>query len=760
MKLANVRLVLGREVRDQLRDRRTLFMIFVLPLLLYPILGMGFFQMAQFMREKPSRVLVVGVRDLDRFPQLFENAQFDPSLFGSADQWKLLEVTFAPTEPRPGWPEPADTRDAAWRAVESGQYDAALFFPPDFAQRLDAFREALRDRQSPLPEDAGAGSTAHADGMLELAVPSPEIVYSTAVETSQIAYARLSEALRGWADRVGADNLAVGGLPPTAARPFSFQSADVAYETPQHGAARWAKILPVMLVLWAMTGAFYPAVDLCAGEKERGTLETLLCSPALRSEIVVGKLVTIMLFSAATAVLNLLSIGLTGAIVLGQLDGFGAPPALAIVWLGVALLPVAALFSALCLALAAFARSTKEGQYYLMPLMLVTMPLSVLPMAPGVELNLGNALIPVTGIVLLLRTMLEGQYWQAVQFAPPVIAVTLICCLLAIRWAVDQFNSEGVLFRESERFDVVGWLRRLVRDRQPTPTAAAAVACGVLILLARFFLGAALETPGEFGAFVRSVILTQVVIIAGPALLLTLLLTSSPSRTLLLQRPATWWTIPAAALLALLLHPAMNVLQRVVVQLYPVSEKMKDALVPVERMFAEAPFWPLVLVIAVLPAVCEELSFRGFMLSGFLRAGGKWRAIAFTSVFFGLAHGVLQQSLIACLVGVVIGYVAVQSGSLLPAVVYHLFNNAFALAGSRITPDTLDRFPALAAMLSGNPGSGYTFHWQIVVGGIFAAVLLLGWFARLPNPKSLDDELRDALSRRLDEEEGWKHSAA
>ena len=76
------------------------------------------------------------------------------------------------------------------------------------------------------------------------------------------------------------------------------------------------------------------------------------------------------------------------------MPGIGLPPLLAMVWLSLALVPMSALFSALCLALAAFARSTKEGQYYLMPLLLVTMPLAVLPMTPGVELNLGNSLIP------------------------------------------------------------------------------------------------------------------------------------------------------------------------------------------------------------------------------------------------------------------------------------------------------------------------------------------------------------------------------
>ena len=82
----------------------------------------------------------------------------------------------------------------------------------------------------------------------------------------------------------------------------------------------WAKIVPFVLFIWALTGAFYPAVDLCAGEKERGTLETLLSSPALRSEIVWGKLLTVMTFSIATALLNLTSLGITAQYVINQLQ--------------------------------------------------------------------------------------------------------------------------------------------------------------------------------------------------------------------------------------------------------------------------------------------------------------------------------------------------------------------------------------------------------------------------------------------------------
>src|SRR6185295_18362303 len=136
---------------------------------------------------------------------------------------------------------------------------------------------------------------------------------------------------------------------------------DVA-EKEQRSAAMWSKILPFELLIWALTGAFYPAVDLCAGEKERGTLETLLSSPAERIEIVCGKLLTVMLFSMATAILNLVSMVVIGTLMISHFVDLGPPPLASVMWLLIALVPVAALFSALCLALAAFARSTKEGQ--------------------------------------------------------------------------------------------------------------------------------------------------------------------------------------------------------------------------------------------------------------------------------------------------------------------------------------------------------------------------------------------------------------
>ncbi len=710
MKLSNVRLILVREVCDQLRDRRTLFMIAVLPIVLYPLLGMSMLQVTQFMQERPTRVLVIGAERLPASPVLFQDKQFAHDLFAGGKS-ELLETYFAPDTGTP-------SRDNGLALVQAGTFEAALYFPRDFAARLEAFRKAIALKHPSVQPGEE----------VRLEVPNPEIIYNAADEKSQVTFARLSEVLRRWSDRIGEDNLKATGVSARAMRPFYVGAADVA-DVQSRSGALWSKILPVLMLLWALTGAFYPAIDLCAGEKERGTLETLLSSPAQRSEIVLGKLLTVMLFSILTAVLNLVSVGITGSMILARMSDMGMPPPVAIVALVIALVPIAALFSALCLALAAFAKSTREGQYYLMPLLLVTMPLVILPMSPGVELNLGNSLIPVTGLVLLLRNVLEGDYWLAVRYLPGVAVATSLACLMAIRWAVNQFNSESVLFRESERLDLGLWLRHLWRERPATPTAAMAVCCGVAILLLNFFASFSLPAPEGFAGFVRMAFVTQVAVIAVPVLLLTMFLTASPRQALSLNWPA-WRTLPLAALLAVALHPAATELQSLVRYLYPVGDNVLPALERLQAMFREANVWALVFVIALVPAICEELAFRGFLLSGFRRLG-KCRGILYSALFFGLTHGVLQQSLIASLLGVLLGYLAVQGRSILPGVVFHLCHNALLVINTRITSAMLPDWPQLRAWIIALPDGGCLFPLPVVVSGFLLAALVLIRFQKL-----------------------------
>ena len=156
----------------------------------------------------------------------------------------------------------------------------------------------------------------------------------------------------------------------------------------------------------------------------------------------------------------------------------------------------------------------------------------------------------------------------------------------------------------------------------------------------------------------------------------------------------------------------------------------------------------MLLLLTLVPAVCEELAFRGFILSGFRHLGHRWRAIVLSAVFFGLAHTViLQQSLLACLLGVVLGLLAVQTGSLLPGVLFHLVHNSLVLVLSRVPPLWVDRWPILRKCVSIDPEGGVSYSWPVIVAGSLVAALLLAWFLRLPSPKSPEEELEEAIHR-------------
>lgn len=734
----NIKLIYLRELRDQLRDRRTLFTIVILPLLMYPLLAMVWCQMQQFLKERPSKVLIVGVENLPQDPALLVDAKFTPIHCTDAEA-KLLELVVDPnaTHKLPA----AEIKATAERDISIRLYDAVIYFPPEFAQNIARFQKAK--------DEVGEKQLQVTD--LDQ-VPHPEIFVDSASDGSRVAMTRLDLVLRRWREAMVQQNLIQSDIPIGATRPFEVVNTDVA-ETFRRRAALWSKVLPFVVLIWALTGAFYPAVDLCAGEKERGTLETLLVSPAMRSEIVWGKLLTVTTFSMATSLLNLLCMGLTGSLFFMQMAhsmqspmmlDLGPPPISSLCWLALAVIPISALFSALALAIAAFARSTKEGQYYLMPLLLVSLPLMVLPLLPQVRLDLGFSLIPVTGMMLLLRALMEGQYFEALRYAPFVLGVTGLCCWLSIRWAVHQFNSESVLFRESERFGVGLWLRHLIRDREDTPSPTEAIACGILLLFLRFVASFTIPMPTGWTQFALTTVVVQAALIATPACLMAIMLTRKPRQTLLLQAPSFWSTVPAACLLAICLHPALMYLGAGIREVYPLSEETLRALAPLEGMLRQATLPELILLVAVTPAICEELAFRGFILSGLRRMGHKWTAIAICSVIFGVAHGLLQQSLAATVVGMVIGYIAVKTNSLLPAMAYHLVHNSLGVLLGRINPEVMADWPILDAVVLLSSDGGVEYRWTAMVIAGLSGTLILLWIKRLPYHPCAEERLQTA----------------
>jgi len=705
MQWSNVFHIYRREVRDQWRDRRTLFSVIFLPLLLYPILGMAMLQITQFMREKSTTVLVVGHDCLKTDQSLFSETGFQPQ-YTNLPEAKLTKLVFAEFSSDNVWVAaeqlsilgPTKSSSASrWRQLiqdemNRHQVDALLFIAPAsgyVAQANNALLTSQQDSSDQKAEDSAPEATS----------PQVQLFLNSSSDQSRVAGVRVEAVLGEWHQSRLKQTLAENDMPESMLRPFEYNSSDLA-GSEVVSAHIWSKILPFILFIWTLTGSFYCAVDLCAGEKERGTLETLLCSPAKRREIVIGKLLTTMSFSSMSGLLNLTCTIVTGVMLARQMGAsganemmasIGAPPIIAIFWLILGLIPISALFGAISIAIAAFARSSKEGQYYLMPILMVCLPLIIVPIVQGIEFDLGLSLIPVTGLMFLLRTLVEGDYLLAAKFAIPVIVVNGWCVHMAIGWAVRQFNDESVLFRPSEKFSFWKWIFNKIQQREALPTIGQVIVCGALILSLRFFLQIACVPPESWNQFAFQSTCMLVVAVAFPAMLMAFFFTSSPYQTLRL-RINSIPAIGAALLLAIFFHPLIMGFQRMVVSLYPISGDFEGVHRTMMTLFADAPnMWYIFLVLAVLPAVCEELAFRGFILSGLQRIQKPGTVIVLSAVLFGITHGFLQQSIVATFTGVILGLLALKTGSLLPCIVFHATHNIITLQLPMMHTQTVER---------------------------------------------------------------------
>ena len=672
MRWKNVLTIFKREIKDQLRDRRTIFMVFIFPVLLYPILGLTLGQLAAGFQARPRKVVVVGAEHLpERQPAgdakpgvrpvpLLTPAgtAFDPALFDSQADALLLDVETAPDEPP--WNDPNELRGL----LREGRADAVVLIPKNIAGLIGAME------RSDIP-----------------------IAFNSASEPSALTQQRVARVLDRWKERMIESRRVREGKPEGYDEPVRSTAQDVATRT-EMGNSTWARIFPFLLVIMSLTGAFYPAVDLCAGEKERGTMETLLISPASRTEIVFGKFFTVMAASMATALLNLVSMGVTGLGLAAQaagltgdalrLKGAGAlqPPSLeSLFWIALLLVPLAAFFSALCLALAVLARSMKEGQYYMTPLYLCALPLVMYSVMPGVELNLFTSLLPITGVSLLLKTLMQGDYDTARRYFLPVFVPVVLCGLLALRWAVDQFKSESVLFRESERFDLRAWLRHTLTHKMRRPSSGQALLCFVLMLVASWFISM------NAGFSVWAIFAMHLGAILGVPLLLTFLLTSDPLGTLRLRRPATRYLM-LSFLLPFTLFPLVNELRVIVEWLFPTPDAVKQTTSALQSMLTST--WLAWLTLALVPSISEEVAFRGFIFAGLERSYRPIWAVGISALMFGFMHVFLSlfaQLFNATLLGLILGLLALRSRSLFPGILFHLVNNSLGLFVGNLASD-------------------------------------------------------------------------
>jgi sodium transport system permease protein len=495
------------------------------------------------------------------------------------------------------------------------------------------------------------------------------IYFDSVREESAAAAERLESALQAYRDRVVGTRRDARGLPPGFTQAFELLRRDVAPPARQAGRILGA-FLPFLLISLSLFGGFYPAVELTAGEKERGTLQTLLCAPLRPIEIVAGKFLAVWVVSLVTALVNVASLGLTVARLLRSTSL--TIPSAALGLTALMLVPITLTTAALFIAVAVFARDFKDGQNFLTPVyMLLVVPAGA-TMLPGVELNAWTAFVPVVNIALLVKALLVGEWHADLVFLTLLSSAAFAA--LAMLLAVRVFEREQVLLGGR---DTARGLLGLERRRGGRPTAALAIVMFAVVMVAAFYGSLLLEQRGVLVQLLS----VQYLFFLAPALLVVFGLGFSPHATLSLRAPG-WQALAAATLLG---AASWTVVSAVVVQLAPPPDSLVKAMQRLLMLGDQPmPLWLVLFAVALTPAVCEELFFRGLVMSG-MGSLGRWWAIALSALLFAVAHASIYRLLPTLLLGLVLGYTVWKSGSILCGMVVHALNNGI-MAALTLTP--------------------------------------------------------------------------
>jgi sodium transport system permease protein len=648
--------ILQKELIEALRDRRTLSRLLLLPILVYPLFAIGVtkFQSAEMeAREaQSSRVAVWGEAPAPLKTRLQERGNFVfVGWFGAPEElrtgWPTLQI---PPGVDPDAPEADENAPQKRRAVPLWWTE-----PPNPA--LKAAQEALerKDMDAILAFWPGFEDTTTAGQKGRVAV-----YFNPTRPESSLARERLERALRLERKQLQVEREDARALPRGHSMPYEILTRAAAAEGRSGGQILGA-MMPMMLILMSLLGGFLPAIDLTAGEKERGTMQTLLCAPLRPVEIIGGKFLAVFVISLITALLNVVSLALTmnrilPADVRVSLSTYGLTMLL--------LVPVNFLFSALFLALAAFARDFKDGQNVLMPVYLPLTLLSGVTALPGVELNRGTALAPVLNIALLIKALFLGG--AGVELAFLALGSSCIYAALALLLAARVFTQETVLLGGTTS------LRALLgfgEGKGGTPGPAFALSSFALALVALFYGSLLFEG--------RSLIAQHLSAQLGFFLLIPLLAVRlygfSLRKTYAIQRPGARMVLGAVVLAS----SAWAVVAAVVTWVLPPPPELVKGLEKL-LLFDGAPLWGLLLLGAVVPAICEEALFRG-LIFGALRGMGAGWALLLSSLLFGLAHGSVYRLLPTFTLGMVMGLLRWRSGSLLPSMVFHGLHNGLAV---------------------------------------------------------------------------------
>lgn len=622
MNFKKAAIVYRKEIAEMLRDRRTLFTTIVLPVIMYPLLFIGF---SAIMSRQTSVIEKRGA-----------TAVYQDSI--SIRNESTLAV-----------------RDKILQDIDAIEYLTLMPSPPD-AQKLYADKD--------IQAIVTLSDSLTASGLSTYKI---KVQYDASGERGQMIFSKIKNAALDTEKQVIRAKLSTQKVDPQIVNLFRVETMDTSTSQKKMGMFL-GMFLPYIMILTLVTGASTVAADLVAGEKERHTLETLLVSSASRSEIVLGKYLTIITMAMINVVINLVSLSFSVRYLLAQtrMETSGVQmPISAFLILLVAMLPLATLFAAVLLSISTFSRNMKEARTYEQPIMMVSMMLGMVSFIPSIDINNLLALIPVVNISLLFKAVMINEYQLSHLLL--TIGSTLLLDVFAIWLTVKLFATESVLFRTEDDAS----LKSMSKSGRNLFSPYNGMVYYALALVALYYLGTSMQAKDLLSGLLK----TQVLIILLPVFAVLRLFKRKPNEVLRLKLPKLKEVliVPFIAVSAAIL---VSLISQVINSIFPFPPEYLENLSKLFKL--DAPLWQMLLIIAVAPGICEEILFRGFMIRFYERYGVTVAIIA-SALLFAIFHLDPFRFLPVLLLGILLGYLTLRSGSIVNSMLSHAVNNSLAL---------------------------------------------------------------------------------
>ena len=583
-----------KEILDVLRDKKTVIMMLVVPLVLYPLVMIFSLQIMTSIStsmEEHTYIIAFDFNDEDgKFASLFN----DMGTSGNNN----------------------------FKIVSSNDCETMLV-----NEEIDAF----------IRKNSGEKENF-------------EVYYMSSVTNSNYAADLIGNVLGKYSLSLTKKAIKDAGLDvDKVLNPIEIQNKDVSTGE-QTAGSLLGMLIPFMLITSLLMGTMYPAIDTTAGERERGTLETMLTLPVSNRQLIISKFLTVGTIGIVSAFLNVISMGGVGIYMYNMVMSLGSAnkdfnmgqfiPAIIIGILCV--FAFAVFISAITMCVTAFAKSYKEANNYITPLMLIVMFASFVGFIPNVTLSPGLALVPVVNICLVIRDMLVFKY--SVTTITLVLFSNIAYGILSIMILGKIYNSESILFGD-DNSGIQIFERRSNMKKGGVPTISDMVLIIAITAVMFIYVGGALQIKlGNIGVFA-----TQFIIVGIP-LLASYYTKKDLKKTFRVKTCNVKYFL--AGIFMIIGSMMLGVVLSAITSSFFTNDA-KQATEAVSSLIGDS-FLGTVLLVALTPAICEELMFRGYVLSSLENKIKVKYAILISAIIFGMYHMSIVRFFTTALLGGVI----------------------------------------------------------------------------------------------------------